>query len=97
MRNPGGYASTWGVGWGDLDTEADTFTCGHCQRIVTVKPKCDPADAGGLCYQCDALVCTRCADAGICVPFEEMLARMEARRSYASLGELQRQDPVPRR
>jgi len=82
MRKPGGYSRTWGLGNGSLDTEADTFTCGHCQRIVEVKPMCDPADAGGLCKLCDRLICERCVDLGKCVPWEEMILRMETKQSY---------------
>lgn len=83
MRNPSGYATftTDGV----ITKERDTFTCFHCNRIVHVKPKCDPADLGALCKVCMRLVCPRCSDKG-CIPFEKKLERAEARyharRSY---------------
>lgn len=77
MRNPGGYliitdpeAAT---------KEADTFKCQHCQRIVIVKPMCDPADMGGRCTCCDGLICDRCVGKG-CDPVEKKLLRLESRR-----------------
>lgn len=66
--------------------EADTFTCGHCNRIVHINYK-TPLDAlGGRCAVCDTLICPRCIKSGRCDPFEEKLKRMEhrdmVRRSY---------------
>jgi hypothetical protein len=65
--------------------EAETFSCGHCQRIVTIKPRCDPADMGGRCYVCDSLICEGCVGKG-CSPVEKRLEAAEAsyhaRRSY---------------
>jgi hypothetical protein len=83
MRSPGGYL----VSTGPAGTqEADTFTCGHCQKVVVVKPKTDPADAGGLCNVCGGLVCSRCVVCGSCSPWEAQMAASEARaaalRSY---------------
>lgn len=95
MRNPQGYAQVVGGGvvsrdpglqsldqWG----EADTFTCGHCQRIVHVPVKADPSNIGGHCKQCDTLICPHCVDKGTCDPWEKQMERMEARqqalRSY---------------
>lgn len=69
-----------------IQEEHDTFTCGHCQRIVRVPPRANPADVGGMCYQCTHLICPRCVGQG-CVPFEKSLEAAEAhyhsRRSYA--------------
>ena len=83
MRRPGGYAVITGP---DGTVEADTFTCFHCQRIVHVPPKADPAQLGGMCYQCMKLVCPRCVGLGDCSPFERKLEAMERRadalRSY---------------
>lgn len=83
MRNPKGYLV--GTGPEGLVSEADTFTCSHCQKIVIVKPMCDPADMGGRCGICDTLICPKCVGQG-CAPWEEKMKRMEssyhARRSY---------------
>ena len=96
MRNPQGYATVFGpttlpsgepaapdplVGRGEVH-ECDTATCGHCQTIIFVRPFCDPADLGGLCKRCMRIICRKCVDRGICVPWEKMFARMEALRSY---------------
>ena len=83
MRNPQGYLI--GTGPEGLALEADTFTCFHCQKIVTVKPFCDPADMGGNCTICDKLICSKCVGKD-CTPWEEQMKRIEAsyhaRRSY---------------
>jgi hypothetical protein len=63
----------------------DTFTCHHCGTVVLVKPKCDPADLGGLCKTCMKLICHKCAAKGGCDPWEKQMERMEAReRLYAA-------------
>ena len=84
MRRPGGYAYTFDVS-GNRQ-EADTFTCYHCNRIVVVKPKCDPYDLGGMCRLCEKMICPACVDLGKCDPMEKKLERAEsayhARRSY---------------
>lgn len=100
MRNPQGYARLFdpdpkgeqprtghqGVASLQQCGEADTFTCNHCQAIVHVAPRCDPADLGGLCKQCMKLVCPQCHASGRCVPWEKQMeqaeARAAARRSY---------------
>lgn len=100
MRNPHGYVEVSGPTGERLldpgsdpglqalarDRECDTFMCNHCQRITHVPPKCDPASLGGLCGNCGDLICPRCVGIGTCTPFEEALARVEARgearRSY---------------
>lgn len=83
MRNAQGYACIMDPEEGTR--EADTFTCFHCQYVVHVKPKCDPADMGGLCKQCMKLICPRCVGKG-CRPFLKQLEveenRYHARRSY---------------
>ncbi len=83
MLKPGGYAFTFGpLG---TEKEMDTFTCCHCNSVVHVKPKCDPADLGGQCRLCDKPVCPKCVGKG-CTPFEKKLewweARSRALRSY---------------
>lgn len=86
MRKPGGYLITASDAG---NSEADTFTCGHCQTIVLVKPFADPADMGGRCTCCDKLICPGCTGKG-CDPVEEKLKRWEAeydaRRSYGMAG-----------
>jgi hypothetical protein len=79
MRRPGGYSII--VNPEGPPQEADTFTCRHCQRIVFVKPMCDPADMGGRCTCCNGLICPNCVGLG-CDPVEKKLQRLEARRSY---------------
>lgn len=89
MRRPGGYSIITDPAL-NSPLEADTFTCAHCNSIVTVKPRCDPAEMGGRCYVCDALVCQDCAQKRVCDPLEEKLKRAEAsyhaRRSYEAAG-----------
>jgi len=84
MRNPGGYLQIFSPE-GAVE-EYDTMTCGHCNRIVKIKHKCDPSDLGGLCKLCMKMICPDCVNTGECEPFEEKLKRMEARadalRSY---------------
>lgn len=80
MRRPGGYSVITEPG--KADVEADTFTCGHCNRIVFVTPMMDAANMGGRCTVCDTLICPRCVGKG-CDPLEEKLKRMEAVKSYA--------------
>lgn len=88
MRNPGGYAYSFDVG--GIRQEADSFTCFHCNKIVIVKPKCDPYDLGGMCRLCEKMICQICVKIGKCDPLEEKLIRMEAayhaRRSYGGIS-----------
>lgn len=95
MRRPDGYATIVGdvrpgdvtlidlhTGERHVETEVDTFACGHCQRVTHVRPYQRPEDIGGGCRICQRNICGPCVDKGICVPWEEMVAKMEARRSY---------------
>ena len=97
MRNPHGYATIVGdldhstptlteAGVRHTEAEIDTFTCGHCNAVKHVKPRCDPADLGGLCKQCMELVCPKCYAKGVCVPWEKEMLRRESKdaalRSY---------------
>lgn len=85
MRNAGGYAYSFDVG--GIRQEVDTFTCFHCNRIVIVKPKCDPADLGGMCRLCEKMICPACVDLGKCDPMEKKLERAEAKdRALRSYG-----------
>lgn len=86
MRKPQGYAVLSDPGSDRAIGECDTFTCGHCQRIVHVPARASPESLGGLCKRCMQLICPKCTGTGICDPFEEKLKRVEAqsaaRRSY---------------
>ncbi len=75
MFKPGGYGFSFDPG--GIRQEADTFTCAHCNRIVIVRPKCDPADLGGFCRLCTKMICPSCVDIGSCDPFEKKLERKE--------------------
>jgi hypothetical protein len=67
-------------------TTTDTFTCGHCNCVVLVPAKADPAAIGGMCHQCMKLICPACVEAAVCTPFEAKLEAIERRadalRSY---------------
>lgn len=85
MFRPGGYAFSFDAG--GIRQEADTFTCAHCNKVVIVKPKCDPCDLGGMCRLCDKMICPACVDLGHCDPLEKKLERAEARyRALRSYG-----------
>lgn len=77
MRRPQGYATITEPGKNTV--EMDTFTCGHCNRIVHVKPFQAPEELGGGCRLCMSPICAACAGQGGCDPFEKKLERMEAR------------------
>ena len=81
MNKPKGYA-TWFYE-GEIK-ERDTFTCGHCNRVVIVEPFSSASDCGGFCRMCSTLICGACA-VKECSPFEEMLERMERRDKFRSL------------
>jgi hypothetical protein len=76
MLRPGGHLLIAGP---DGKREHDTFTCGHCQRVVIVRHRAAAADCGGMCKRCMKLTCPRCTAAGACTPFEKKLERAEAR------------------
>jgi len=85
MRNAGGYAFSFDVG--GIRQEADTFTCFHCNKIVIVKPMCDPCELGGMCRLCEKMICPACVDLGKCDPVEKKLEREEAKyRALRSYG-----------
>ncbi len=64
------------------EKEADTFSCGHCQRVVVVKPMQDPADVGGLCKCCMTLICPQCYGLGACTPIEKKIEQQEDRGRF---------------
>lgn len=79
MRNPQGYAIIVSPG---STKEADTFTCYHCQHIVTVQPLVSATDFGGLCKICMRLVCPNCVAQGTCTPWERQMDEMEAKERF---------------
>lgn len=56
--------------------EMATFSCAHCNSIRHVKPRCDPADLGGLCKSCMGVICERCLGQG-CTPLEKRIEQQE--------------------
>lgn len=63
-----------------------TFTCQHCNKIVFVPPKADPADIGGLCKLCMGLICPVCVAAGGCDPLVAKIERAEEEgRMFAAI------------
>ena len=57
--------------------ERDTITCAHCNTVVIMKAG---KDIGGFCRMCMRAICGKCADLGVCTPFEKELERQE--RAY---------------
>jgi hypothetical protein len=86
MRRPQGQATIFSP---DGIIERDTFTCHHCQKVVTVKPLQDPSaiEYGGTCKGCMRFICAPCVGAmttlGKCIPFEKRLEAYERGRAFA--------------
>lgn len=72
--------------------ERDTVQCGHCQRVIIVKPGTastvylfpqlvgpDREAPGAACRLCMRPVCLACHGRGVCIPFERRLEQAEAR------------------
>jgi len=81
--------------------ERDTITCGHCQRVIVVKPGTASTvylifnrarwqweeEAGAFCRVCMSPICLPCCDAGRCTPWERKLEASEAKdRLRRSVG-----------
>ncbi len=79
MKKQGGYSLIVNAADSGRNIECDTYTCRHCQRIVMVKPMCDPMDLGRRCGGCDGLLCRRCSALDGCSHIEKRLAQMESR------------------
>lgn len=89
MRAPHGLATVIVEGREILDR--DTITCGHCQRIVLVKPGTGSTvyllaragtwreEPGAFCRVCMSPICLPCCDRGGCTPWERQLEVSEAR------------------
>ncbi len=80
MRRAGGQV-TYTNRDGSIE-EMDTFTCGHGNEIVKVRPGQDPTTAGGFCRMCMKHICDRCAATGTCAPFERKLEEMESKARF---------------
>jgi hypothetical protein len=73
--------------------ERDTITCGHCQRVIFVKPGTASTvylifdrtrwawieEPGAFCRTCMSAICLPCCDAGRCTPWEQRLEASESR------------------
>lgn len=77
LRSPNGLLIEFGEGLPASGRVRETAGCGHCQRTEIIFEK--GQDIGGICFVCWRLICGPCADAGNCVPWEEMLAKQEAK------------------
>lgn len=62
---------------GRVKREATTFCCQHCNKLVFVPLKADPANMGGLCKLCMGLICPACVERNYCDPIEAKIERME--------------------
>lgn len=80
MRNAQGYGITKEPG--KADVEEDSFTCSHCNFVVFVKPKQDPAEMGGFCKLCMKHTCASPKCLSSCDVFEKKLLRMESRGRF---------------
>jgi hypothetical protein len=73
--------------------ERDTCTCGHCQRVIFIKPGSASTvylifdrvgwrwqeEAGAFCRVCMRPICLSCCAVGRCTPWERQLEASEAR------------------
>lgn len=99
MRRPAGYATI--IDPDHPTIEYDTASCGHCQKILFVKPNtaCTvyliplptpgqwKEEPGAFCLVCMRPVCLPCHDDGRCIPWEQKIEAMEARgRFLRSIG-----------
>lgn len=70
--------------------ERDTVSCGHCNKLIFVKPGSGltvylithrdgrvTEEAGAFCRLCMKPVCLTCHDHGLCRPFERWLDEQE--------------------
>ena len=71
--------------------ERDTLTCGHCSRVVFVKPGSvntvylepqinapDKEEPGAFCRVCMSAICLPCHEQGVCKPLMKRLELHEA-------------------
>jgi hypothetical protein len=89
MLRPQGYVQVFGLN----QIERDTITCGHCNKIVLVKPGTattvylfpqlvgpDKEEPGAMCKQCMSAICLECYDAAVCTPLMKQIELMESRQ-----------------
>lgn len=75
--------------------ERDTITCGHCQRLVFVKPNTvstvylipqfmgpDKEEPGAGCHVCRRAICLECYALGTCHVWERKIEESEARGAF---------------
>jgi len=79
MKRQGGYSMIVNAGDTGQTVERDTYTCRHCNRIVAVRPMCDPMELGRRCGACDGLLCRRCSGLDGCTHIEVRLEAIERR------------------
>jgi len=96
VRNPTGYGAYTTREQDRPLAEYDTTTCGHCQRVIFVKPATacttylivDRAtnrfreEPGAFCRVCMQAVCLTCHADGRCTPWERRIEAMEARGRF---------------
>lgn len=83
MRKLGDHAG-YAVKTGPKGTwEADTQTCRHCSTVYATSTTDGKPDLGGWCRVCSSPVCGKCADLGVCDPFEKKLERWGAAERIA--------------
>lgn len=75
-----GYLLKWSEGGGKIDLEADTISCSHCQKVMTMKHW---KEEGPWCYKCGHGICLQCLERSRvngCVPFMQQVERQLSRR-----------------
>lgn len=94
MRTPTGYAVI--VEPDRPLVERDTWTCGHCQRIIFTKPHTAATvylcfdrrtgrwreEPGACCRVCMRAICLPCHAQGRCTPWERTVEASEARQRF---------------
>jgi len=94
MRRPTGYGVTTSPDHPPI--KRDTISCGHCQRIVFVKPGeastvylifdrvrwAWKEEMGAFCRLCMRPVCLQCHGYGGCIPWEKKIEISEARDRF---------------
>lgn len=82
MIKAGNYSFATDRITGKIIKEQDSYTCFHCQRVVMVQPRQKGEDVGGYCGVCKKLICPVCVGKGSCNPWQEQMAKIEARERF---------------